>query len=537
MALRITFCAAVLALAVYQFSENTADPDLWGHIVFGRQVLRTGSIARTEPYSWTAHGQPWINHECLAELAIGGAHALLGGSGVLLLKMAVGLATFLICLRLGAEGLSWPARYTTWGIGALAVVEMSYGFAARPQIFTALALALELVLLRQVHKSRTLWALAIPPLFALWINTHGGVLAGFGLLGLTALTSSAQAIWNRYIRPGNQPASTAASPAIQPDLKTVATLWIATAISGLALLVNPWKADLVRWLIGSVLWMRPEIEEWNPTPLNWDHAALFILILLAVFAWAFSRRRRVWWELAASAVFALLAVRSVRNTPLCALVLLALVPPHLADSLARFREHLDRLEALGRRPAFRKAAIALLAISTLSSAVATFTLHKSHPLTMDVPNSEYPVTAVEFMRAHDLRGRVMVFFDWGEMLIYELPDCPPSIDGRLDTCYSRELIKAHWHFYNAEPYDRTLLDPAAADLALLPPSLAGAAALSKEPGWSAVYYDGTAVLLARNPDRFPTLHGIVLPVAGPVDASVGRTAFSDFNPRFQSRPR
>src|SRR5690349_19342270 len=96
----LSFCAVILLLAVFQFSENTADPDLWGHIVFGQHMLHTGSIPKAEIYSWTATGQPWVNHECLAELALGGAHALMGGSGVLLLKMVVGLLTFGICLRM-----------------------------------------------------------------------------------------------------------------------------------------------------------------------------------------------------------------------------------------------------------------------------------------------------------------------------------------------------------------------------------------------------------------------------------------------------
>src|SRR4051812_47065853 len=65
-------CLWVLALALYQFSETTADPDLWGHIVFGQQMLKSHAVERTEMYSWTANGQPFINHEYGADLIIGG---------------------------------------------------------------------------------------------------------------------------------------------------------------------------------------------------------------------------------------------------------------------------------------------------------------------------------------------------------------------------------------------------------------------------------------------------------------------------------
>ncbi len=529
--LRLAFCALVLSLALFQFSENTADPDLWGHIVFGQQMLQTGSVTRTEIYSWTAHGQPWVNHECLAELALGGAHALLGGPGVLLLKVAVGLLTFIMCLRLAIAELSWPARFVAWAFGAVAVVEISYGFAARPQIFTALALPLELILLRAVHRRKWWCALAFPPLFALWINTHGGVLAGFGLLGLAAGMTTAQTIWEKLIARG----ATGVEAAQGTGSPIALALWVSVLASAGALLCNPWKGELLRWLIASVRWLRPEIEEWNPTPLSWDHGALFALVALSAFSWAFSRRRKLWWELAAGAAFTLLAFRSVRNAPLCAIVLLALVPAHLADVLTRFRDHFERLETLGRSPRFQEIASRFCGSAVLVVLVATLKLHKEHPLTMEAPRRQYPVAAVQFMRTNQLRGNLLVFFDWGELAIFHLPDCPPSIDGRLDTCYSRDLIAAHWKFYNGEPFDEKLLDPEAADLALLPATLAGTEQLATRPGWKPVYTDALAVVLARDPSRFPKLQGRTLPVSGPADAALGRAALADRSPRWHAR--
>jgi hypothetical protein len=136
-ALRISFCAFVLMLAIFQFSENTVDPDLWGHIVYGQEMIRSRSIPKADIYSYTALGQPWVNHEVIAEIILGGTHALLGGGGILLLKMMVGFLAFVLSLRLGMSGLSKSDRLVAWAMGALAVVEISYGFAARPQIFTA----------------------------------------------------------------------------------------------------------------------------------------------------------------------------------------------------------------------------------------------------------------------------------------------------------------------------------------------------------------------------------------------------------------
>ncbi len=305
-------------------------------------------------------------------------------------------------------------------------------------------------------------------------------------------------------------------------------------ITGAALLVNPWGTKLLRWLVASVLWLRPQIEEWNPTPLGWDHAAFFLVLVLTAFAWAFTRRPRAWWELAACLAFALLGWRSVRNAPLFTLVALALASPHLADALARFDNYFARLKLLARHASVQKCATLFLGALAVALAAATFTLHKEHPLTMEIPRSQYPIGAVSFLESQRLHGPLLVFFDWGEMVLFHLPGCPPSLDGRLDTCYSPEIIAAHWKFYNGEPFDEKVLNPNAADFALLPVKLAGAVALSHRPGWKAIYFDDLAVILARDIQRFPSLNSAPNPVIGTKDAILGRARFPDSNPRWKS---
>ena len=517
------FCASVLALAVYLFSENTADPDLWAHTLAGEHLLLSGKLQTAEPYSWTARGAPWINHELLAELALGSAHWLAGGTGILALKMLVGLLTFGLALRIGAADLPWPQRATAWVVGALAVVEISYGFAARPQIFTALALAIELALLRQITKGRTRWVLALPILFALWVNTHGGVLAGLAVLVVTAVATMAQWFWLKW------PVMEAKVPVEPVSRRSVAALWLSCALCAGALLVNPYGWALIRWTINGVVWLhqRTELEEWRPTTPSWDHVALYVLALLTLLSMALSRRRRAFWEMAVCAGLAAFAFRSVRHTPLFAIAALAFVPPHLADVLVRFRDHYSGLEEWMRRPGARRAAAVLLAVTTAGECAGTVLLHKEHPWTMEVPRSQYPLSAIAFMRGHGLRGNLLVFFDWGELCLWELPECAVSIDGRWETCYPRELIPEHWKFYNGEPVDGKILDTGKADLALLPANLAGALVLARKPGWQVVYYDSLAVVLAREPGRYPGLASERLPEAGAANAALGRAPFPE----------
>ncbi|HEV2453140.1 MAG TPA: hypothetical protein VGY98_02700 [Verrucomicrobiae bacterium] len=517
--LRSAFVIAVLCLAVFQFSENTADPDLWSHVFFGKQFIQTGKPTTIDYYSWTAYEQPSFDHEYLGEAVFGLAYLCLGGAGLLLLKVAVGLLTFGIALSMGLKNQGDNTKLVAWAFGALAVVEISFGFAARPQIFTALLLAFELWVVRRVHSGNWRWVLALPPLFALWFNLHGGALVGLVLLFVAVAATSAQIVLlkllpktNLWLEPGI-------------PLPTAFSLWISAVVSAGTVVVNPHGLELARWLVGSVLWLRPQIQEWNPTRLSWDHAAFFFCGAFAVSAFLLSRRRRQLWELAVLAILFIVGFRAVRNAPLFCVAALALVPPHLADVLLRFRTSWQRFEERFRQRSVRDVFTVLLALASAGIVVATCTLHKKRFWTMEVPRAQYPVAAIQFIQKHDLHGNLLVFFDWGEMCFWNLPDSKVSIDGRLDSVYSPGIIDAHWKLYNGESFNTNVLKLGRADFALLPSHLAGAAMLARDDGWHAIYYDNLAVILVKNPARFPRLAGTVLPVHGPESATEGRDAF------------
>jgi len=236
--------------------------------------------------------------------------------------------------------------------------------------------------------------------------------------------------------------------------------------------------------------------------------------------------------MAVLAILFVVAFRSVRNTPLFCIASLALVPPHIADVLQRFRHQFQRFEELFQFSVVRKASTLALVFISAGIIAATFTLHKKHFWTMEIPRAQYPVAAVNFIQQHDLHGNLLVFFDWGEMCIWDLPNSPVSIDGRLDSVYSPDVIAAHWKLYNGEPFDTNALNLAHADFALLPSKLAGSFALAKNDGWQAVYYDDLAVVLVKNVRQFPELGGLKLPVQGGSSETEGRDAF----PNHLSRP-
>ncbi|GIK99991.1 MAG: hypothetical protein BroJett029_42000 [Alphaproteobacteria bacterium] len=517
---------AVVALAWLRFSENTADNDLWGHVLYGQRALLLGGPERTEVLSWTAAGLPWINHEVWAEVGFGFVHRLAGGPGLWLAMLGLAALTVIPAWRAGG-GRDPAQRLTALGLLAISINSIALGYAVRPQLFTMLLLVLVLLALRAFFSGRVHWGWAVPVAFAAWANLHGGYFAGWVVL-LGAL--GAEALMRLWPGAGKPFGLTAAGGPSRAHLATVAVL-----ASG-ALLLNPWGSDLVRWTWQTLLLPRPQIAEWHAPGLSGAALGVYLLVLVSLYGWLGSRRPRRAWEAVTLALLAGMAVLQLRHAPLFALANLIFTPPHLCDALQRLARPTESLRhLLSRRLVALPLAGALLAAGVI--ALGASLTPRTAPFTMEVPKDTYPVTAVAFMRDHGLAGRTLTFFDWGQMVLWELPHNPVSFDGRLDTVYPDAIRDAHWRFYAGEDPGPGL-DPAAASVALLPTAY-GAVDWLRRAGWTLVYRDPLASVLVRTPADHPALATLRLPVQlGPAAVS-GRVRFPDRPPLLATelRPR
>jgi hypothetical protein len=56
-------------LAIAAILPTRADPDLWGNLRFGLDILRTWSLPTADPYSFTSD-IPWINHSWFPQVVM-----------------------------------------------------------------------------------------------------------------------------------------------------------------------------------------------------------------------------------------------------------------------------------------------------------------------------------------------------------------------------------------------------------------------------------------------------------------------------------
>lgn len=457
----------LVASGVYFFSDTEADNDLWGHVRIGRDVLAAGGPPRDDPYAYTTGGATWVDHEWLAQAAMALIFDGAGSSGLFVLKFLAGTATFGLVLH----GVTARARAPwQWGaIGLLVAAVLARGFACRPQVFTYLAAAALLVVLRSpcAWGGRNLWIL--PPVFALWANLHGGFVLGLVVLGLAAAYATVR------------------------RQREARRLWLVTVLGALATTVNPYGPRLLAYIAAELRGPHP-ITEWQPPALTEPEHGAFVVLLVAVVATLPFRpqRRRFDWEIVLALGTAVMALQHQRHTPLLAIT--AAAP--LAVQLRRAALWAERRGVAGLGVGARRVlAAGVTGLAGVQLALAAARLARDGPRLVYV-TADYPVAAVAAMQAGGLRANLAVPLDWGAYVLYFLgPDVRVSLDGRFATIFPPTLVADNFAFFAGAPGWRRLLDVYPTDAALVP---AGSPCpIASEPGWQRVWADPTATLYRR----------------------------------------
>jgi len=456
-----------------------ADPDLWGHVRFGQDILAAGAIVKVDPYSFTSDRE-WVNHEWLAEVAMALAWNQGGTAGLVALKALLLLATLAL--------VGWAAHrervpsLAVWLLVVLAAVGVvPRATAVRPQLFSLLLFAAQMVILTEhERRGRRALLLGLPPLYALWVNLHGGWLVGGGVL---ALWTVGHVLERRGTRLDH--------------------LWL-TAVGLLALLatlVNPYGLGMWRFLADTVGFGRDHIADWQPV---WNvPAPLVSWAVVAAVAGLLCAERCVPVTRTGPLLVALLGLGSLKVNRLDAFFALSAV----ITLVPAFGEAARRLERRGDG-ASRSQTLAPAAACAVYLLVGVTTAHRVAAQIVCIPVSaqdEYPEPeALAWLESTGTRGRAVTFFNHGEFLIWHLaPDVKVSMDGRRETVYSDAVVDAHARLYNAPAEGSDYPDSVGADLVLLPNSL-GAAKHLEARGWRPAFMGPTTTVFTRGPGRAPT---------------------------------
>jgi hypothetical protein len=452
---------------LYFFTINEADNDLWGHVLFGRDILAAGAIPRVDTYSYTAAGHAWIDHEWLAQVAMAGAYGHAGSPGLLLLKFTLAIATFTLLFAMIHRRSTMPE---VWGgVGMLTIAVLARGFAIRPQIFTYCGVALTLWLIDRYQQQhpRALWA--FPAVFFVWANAHGGFTLGLAILGLFV---AAECLRTRAL-------------AAQPLLVLIGS----AAITAL----NPYRLQLPGYIWRELSRSHP-IGEWQPVAVGEASQLVFVAMagLFVVTIPFFRGWRANGWQPVLALMTGALALRSQRHTPVFALCAATPLAAQLDEAARWFtRRSTFTLSAAAQRVIV----LAVISVATLQL-VLTGLRWRRDGLQIVFDPADYPVAAVQALHRAGVHANLIVPLDWGEYVLWHLaPAVKVSFDGRFATVYSDDLVFKNVSFFTGATGWRRLIDDYPTDAVLAP--VGWFPAILRQSNWERVYGDSVAEVYAR----------------------------------------
>jgi hypothetical protein len=508
---RTVLIVLLLILALASALTPIRNYDYWWHLATGRWILEQHSVPRSDPFSFTSGGAPWVDHEWLFQVAAYLGQRFLGHSFLLLLKTAgVLLITLLAFLHLRGE------KHSTAGASLLLVPVLlgsAFRLDVRPEIATLLLVPTGIFLTLRARSTGAIAPLALTVLLVgLGANLHVGILILPAILAL-----------------GGVATILIGEPAVRPRFGP--RLLAFSAAAGLAAAANPYGFRIyavpfqLERILGSIPspnleWSRPEPGQF---PLFYA-SAIALLILAAV-----GRKNIDPIATPAALLVGALAAAHLRTIGLFFVMLPFAVarPAHTClDRIVRgpVGERLRRLQPGGSdrarvRPGF------VIVVVLLAIAVPVLRLLPPGIVWgLGVASDNEPSRAADFLEREAIGPRLFNDVRFGGYLIWRrYPERQVLIDGRneVHAALLRDLFAAlkdsrEWEaFLDRHGIDSAFLRYSPTLQRVVVPPTSGkpgrvferafSAAYFPKERWALVYWDDDAMILVRRSRQYESV--------------------------------
>jgi hypothetical protein len=468
-----------------------ADGDLALHLSMGRFILNHRKIPLRDVFSHTLAGQPAAQHKWLSQLLFAQAERMMGLAGVVLLCAIVIATTFWLVFELARKESN--ALVTAVLVVLLALAASMVHWLIRPHVFTFLFLALWMTILNQLYKGKLQHRWLLPALMVLWVNLHGGFIAGLVTWLLYGLGVGWDAVWGRA--PG-------------PPTRFWRNYLLGGVTALLTTLINPSGMGLWHMLVthlGNPYLAAITVEFQSPNFHQVVFWPFLIMIGLLLVVLSLSEKRFESRLVFSSAAWLLMGLYSGRNIPLFAIVAVPLFVQALDDLfisaanrfqlVERLKQSDVRIQSIdGQLQGFVWPALSILVVVVGLGFGLNLDLHgQGYGYDPDV----FPVAAVDWLEENPQEGEMFNYFTWGGYLQYRLwPEKRVFIDSNSDF-YGEAFVRQYIQVIMLQEGWEDVLDQYDVTWAILPLNESAAGALQSVLDWGVIYEDETAVILVR----------------------------------------
>lgn len=476
----LVFSGTAIMLVTGGYNMLLDNDPLW-HVAAGDLIRQAGEIPIYDPWSFTAGDYRWLNVSWLWDVSfsyIVEHYGWASAAAVNALTIAALLSLiYTHCLMRSGNGM---ASFIT--LLLLFIILLLH---LRPLHITHLMVALWMLILGLAIRKECNagWLLLLPVSMLLWVNSHGGFVLGFVLLGAFTL----QSLW-------------------QKNFKQAQWMILTSVLSALAILCNPNGPLIIETVMRALFSVaNNHITEWLPVTFNHsfmiygEFVILFVALVIGRTTHATPAEK---WLAYAFLIYGLTTSRAVT-------IFTIIAAPMLAYRLAYYFKESQKPTA--RALAIREKASRMIhsrngLLASAMLAISTLCVLPSPAFLQHFPQqTSWPKLTEEiaYIKQYHPDGHFITDFHLGGYIIYETRGgIPTFIDARAGTAFPVEVMQDYFDFYEGKTGWDAMLDRYQLDGAIVANMSAQALhdRLTHRRGWKKAFVGDTATIYVRTPD-------------------------------------
>lgn len=459
----LTSVIFIVAFAFLYFNASPLlyDPDVPWHLAAGQYILDHKTIPFSDLWSFTMEEQQeytWYNIAWGWDVVIALIANLFGEGGLFVITVA--FAAFIVSLM--AHHLLQRGYHddVVKIMATLVGLVIWHSLFARPHLMSYLLAFVFYIILhnnKEKHHKHPL-LITLPLLMVLWVNMHGGFLAGFTVIGAFFIEA-----------------------VVKKQHSYAKQLLCSGVLCGLALCVNPYGIYIVDAVLRSLnSSITNYIGEWRSFAYG-DFLGPSVYLLVFIFA-SNSRDKNIpLSDKILAFAWLIAALFSIRNFAIFSL----LSAPYLAYNIQQSIELKKHKEynTPARQVGIFAIACAVIVIFLVPSTRQELTFHE-----IIVDEERAPLAAINYIREHYPDKRFLNHYDIGGYMIYFAPEYKVFADGRAGTAYSEEALQDILQFFFFEDGWQDLLSKYHIDGIIIPNQYKNnLTTLEKDKRWKLVF--------------------------------------------------
>jgi hypothetical protein len=474
----------IIALVLVGEGNLLGDADTGYHIRAGEYIIDNLKVPHYDIFSFIKPPIPWTAHEWLSEVIYAFVHRISGLSGIVIGHALVIATVFLLLFKfMRASGISILVSAL---LVAFAVSVSTIHWLARPHIFSFLFTLVWYIILDTYQYKKKNYLYFLPPLMVVWVNLHGGFLAGFLLFGIYITGNVLKTIFRKEEQ--------------HESRGRLRVLLLFTALTLVASLLNPKGYDILLFpfrLTANKFIMDHVTEFLSP---NFHNALRFeYMLLLMIVIFGISKLKLNSIEAMLVLLFTHMSLYSARYIPLYAIILCPIIGKRIDSLLEEIRDRrlVKRFLAISERTE-RTDSLTRWNLWSFAAAIMTLIFLFTGKVQFSFDEKKLPVDAVQFMKKEKIPGRMFNNDEFGDYIIYAAwPDYKVLFDGRSDM-YGVERMKKYFKVIRLERGWDDVLNEYEINWFIYPAKSALSTFLLQRDDWKLIYADKVANIFVKN---------------------------------------